>query len=83
MTKKKTVAWYAPGPEFKISKGVKTFILDMFLIFVAGGLNAVIAAIEGGKLLLPQELLAYSGLILAILHTIYTVVVNYKNGIQN
>jgi len=75
------VPWYKPGPEFKISDPLKKFILDLFLTFVAGGLIAVINAIEGGIINFPPELIAYTGLILAILHTIYTLVVNYKDGI--
>ena len=80
MAKKPTVAWYAPGPKFQLSDALKKFILDIFLTFVAGGLIALIDAFEAGYITIPPEYIGYTGLILAILHTIYTIVTNYKNG---
>jgi len=79
--KKDQVAWYQPGPAFKLTIAMKKFILMLFLTFMAGGLNAVIAIIESGSPLIPQEFLAYSGLTLAILQTIYNIVMHYKDGL--
>lgn len=79
MTEK--IPWYKPGPAFEITDAVKEFFLMIVFTFIAGGLNAVIALIEGGQVIIPQEFVAYTGLILATLHTIYTIVVNYKDGI--
>jgi len=81
--KKSEVAWYIPGPQFHLSEAMKKFLLLIALTFVAGGLNAVIALIEGGSVLIPQEFLAYSGLLLAVLHTIYTIVITYKDGLED
>jgi hypothetical protein len=75
----KKLAWYKPrNTGFVVKSAVSEFLILVVLTFVAGGLNALIAAIEGGSLLIPQEYVAYTGLILAILHTLYTIVVNYK-----
>jgi hypothetical protein len=83
MVKKKPiqVPWYKPGPEFKLSDAFKKLITDLFLTFIAGGLVAIINAIEDGLIDIPQELIAYTGLILAILHSIHTVIANYKKGL--
>jgi len=81
MANKVSVPWYKPGPAFKVSDAVKEFFLLLVLTFVAGGLNAVIALLEGGQVIIPQQFVAYTGLILAILHTVYTIIVTYKNGL--
>ena len=75
----KQIAWYAPGEGFQLSDSIKKFILDLFLTFVAGGLITIINAIETGAIVVPLELVAYTGLILAVLHTIYSIIVTYKD----
>jgi len=79
--KQQPIPWYKPGPEFHVSDAFKKFVLDLFLTFIAGGLLTLINAIESGAIEVPLELVAYTGLILAVLHTIYTLVDNYKNGV--
>jgi hypothetical protein len=78
---KNNTPWYKPGPEFQITDAAKEFFIMLALTFIAGGLNAVIGLLESSSGLLPQEYVAYSGLILAGLRAIYTIVKNYKNGL--
>jgi hypothetical protein len=75
------VPWYKPGPKFEISDAVKDFFILIVVTFIAGGLNAVIALFEGSSHLVPPQFLAYTGLLIAVLHTLYTIIINYKNGL--
>jgi E3 ubiquitin-protein ligase DOA10 len=75
------VPWYQPGPKFEISDALKEFLLMIVLTFILGGLTSVIALIESVPEIIPPQYVAYSGLFLAILHTIYNIVKNYKNGL--
>lgn len=77
------IPWYKPGPKFQITDAVKEFFIIITLTFVAGGLNAVISLIQGSAEVLPQEWVAYSGLVIALLKSLYTIVINYKNGIDS
>lgn len=75
------VPWYRPGPEFKATDAIKDFFVLIALTFVAGGINALIILLEGSPELIPPEYIAYTGLIIAVLHAIYTTIINYKNGL--
>lgn len=78
MAKQEMIPWYKPSPGFKVTDGLKEFSIVIFLTFVAGGLNALIALLEGNPEIIPPEYIAFTGLILAVLHTLYTIVTNWR-----
>jgi hypothetical protein len=75
------IPWYKPGRGFKVTDVVKDFLILIVLTFVAGGINAVIALLEGFPELIPPQFIAYTGLFIAILHMLYTLVISYKNNL--